>query len=258
MAEYPEIPTGSGKHPIPFIAIAANDVAGSTAFYARIFGWQTHAVTSDVTDAAPPAGPSVSLRAKTPDGSPGLVPFIGASDVHALLDRIVAGGGTIEHPPSSVPMAGTLARFADPSGTIYGLTGGVAGRLAPIPLPFGSKPKPPAGTICSIEMYSKDHTVTARFFNELFEWGTRQTMPQYLGFNPGAGVSGVFQSHTPSLPAVAYVYVADVAATLQEIEAAGGTRTTDPMSVPGMGTFGYFTDPSGTSMGLIGPDGTRL
>jgi hypothetical protein len=25
------------------------------------------------------------------------------------------------------------------------------------------------------------------------------------------------------------------------------------MSAPGLGTFGYFTDPSGTQMGLIGP-----
>jgi hypothetical protein len=46
-------------------------------------------------------------------------------------------------------------------------------------------------------MYAKDGTVTARFFNDLFEWGTRVTMPHYLGFNPGAGISGVFQSHSP-------------------------------------------------------------
>jgi predicted enzyme related to lactoylglutathione lyase len=253
MAEFSDVPTGSGKHPIPFVAISANDLAASTAFYGRTFGWQTHAVTPEITGAATPAGPNVSLRANTPDGFPGVVPFIGVPDVHAMLDRIVAGGGTIERAPWSVAMAGTLARFTDPSGTVYGLTGGVPGTLAPIPVPFGSNPRPPAGAICSIEMYSKDHTVTARFFNELFEWGTRETIPQYLGFNPGAGISGVFQSHTPSLPALAYIYVPDVAATLKEIEAAGGRRTADPMSAPGMGTFGYFTDPSGTHMGLIGP-----
>jgi predicted enzyme related to lactoylglutathione lyase len=78
-------------------------------------------------------------------------------------------------------------------------------------------------------------------------------MPQYLGFNPGGGISGVFQSHTPSAPAVAYVYVPDVAATLTAIDAAGGRRTADPMSAPGMGTFGYFVDPSGTHVWLIGP-----
>jgi predicted enzyme related to lactoylglutathione lyase len=78
-------------------------------------------------------------------------------------------------------------------------------------------------------------------------------MPQYLGFTPDGGISGVFQSHTPSLPAVAYIYVADVAAALTEIEAAGGRRMGEPMGLPGMATFGYFADPSGTHMGLMGP-----
>ena len=252
MAEYPDVPTGSGKHPIPFVSISASDLAASTAFYERIFGWQTHGVTPGIAGAATPAGPNVSLSANTPEGFAGMVPFIAVADVHAALDRIVAAGGTVDRAPWSAPTGGPLARFKDPSGTTYGLIGGVSATLAPIPVPFGANPKPPAGTICSIEMYSKDHTVTARFFNELFQWGTRETMPQYLGFNPGAGISGVFQSHTPSLPAVAYVHVADVAATLLEIESAGGTRTADPMSAPGLGTFGYFTDPSGSNLGLIG------
>jgi predicted enzyme related to lactoylglutathione lyase len=253
MAEYPVVPTGSGKHPIAFVAISADDLAGSTAFYGRIFGWRTHAVTPEITGAATPAGPNVLLRARTPDGFPGMVPFIGVADVRAMLARVVEGGGTIDDAAKSAPVAGTVARFRDPSGTLYGLTEGVPGPLAPIPVPFGANPKPPAGTICSVEMYSQDHTATARFFNELFEWGTRETMPQYLGFDPGGGIGGVFQSHTASLPAVAYIYVPDVPATLQQIEAAGGKRTADPMSAPGMGTFGYFSDPSGTQMGLIGP-----
>jgi uncharacterized protein len=252
MAEYPDVPSGSGKHPIAFVAISANDLAASTAFYARIFGWQTHEVMPEIAGAATPAGPNVSLRANPPDGVQSMVPFIGASDVSALLNRIVAAGGSVEREPWSVPTAGTLARFTDPAGTVYGLTGGVQGTLAPIPVPFGANPKPPAGTICSIEMFMRDEPVTARFFNDVFQWGTRPTSPQYLGFNPGAGISGVFQSHTPSLPAVAYVYVSDVAAMLNEIERAGGKRTAEPMSAPGMGTFGYFTDPSGTNMGLIG------
>jgi predicted enzyme related to lactoylglutathione lyase len=253
MVQYPDVPTGSGKHPIPFIALSANDLAASAAFYARLFGWRTHAVTPEITGAETPAGPNVSLRANTPEGFPGMVPFIGASDVRAMLDRIAVGGGMTERAPWSVPTAGTLARFADPSGTIYGLVDGVPDTLAAIPVPFGSNPKPPVGTICSIEMYSRDHTVTARFFNELFEWGTRETMPRYLGFDPGAGIGGVFQSHTPALPALAYVYVAHVPHMLNDIEAAGGRRMGDPMSAAGMGTFGYFTDPSGTTMGLIGP-----
>ncbi len=76
--------------------------------------------------------------------------------------------------------------------------------------------------------------------------------PEYTAFDPGAGVGGVFQSHTPTLPAVAYIFVAHVAEMLDAIDAAGGKRTSEAMSIPGLGCFGYFTDPSGTNMGLIG------
>ena len=90
------------------------------------------------------------------------------------------------------------------------------------------------------------------FYSKLFGWQTLATMPQYMAFDPGAGVAGIFQSHTPAMPAVAYIYAADVGSKLAEIEAAGGQRMGEPMRIPGTGCFGYFKDPSGTSMGLIG------
>ena len=123
---------------------------------------------------------------------------------------------------------------------------------ASMPVPFGENPKPPAGAICSLEMYAATGVAAAACFGEQFGWGTLETMPQYRSFDPGAGLGGVFQSHTPSPSALAYIYVTDVATKLNEIDAAGGRRTAEPMSAPGMGTFGYFTDPSGTNLGLIG------
>jgi len=52
---------------------------------------------------------------------------------------------------------------------------------------------------------------------------------------------------------VGYIYALDVKAALSDIEGAGGKRIGEPMSAPGMGTFGYFVDPSGSTLGLIGP-----
>lgn len=151
-------------------------------------------------------------------------------------------------------MFGKLARFKDPAGTIFGLTDAVSpGGTPHIPMPLGSNPKPPAGAICSLEMYAADGTAAANFFSGLFGWGTLATMSHYMAFDPGAGVGGVFQSHTPVTPAVVYIYAADVEAKLAEIESAGGKRLCEPMRMPGAGCFGYFKDPSDTSMGLIGP-----
>ena len=250
----PVVPAGNGKHPVPLVVISANDLAGSTAFYSALFGWQTHRLSAELTAVVAPAGPTVSLRSNIPTGFPGIVPYIGVPDVEEALSRVVAAGGTVERAMWTLPLVGTLARFKDLSGTIYGLMEATTpGQVPPMPWPLGSNPKPPPGTICSLEMYAADGAATARFFGELFGWGTLATMPQYIAFDPGAGVGGVFQSHTPAMPAVAYVYVADVGATLTALEAAGGTRMGEPMRMPGMGCFGYFTDPSGTSMGLIGP-----
>ena len=252
--EMPMVPAGNGKHPIPLVVLSANNLAGSTTFYSKLFGWQTHPMSAELTAVVAPAGPTVSLRSNIPDGFPGMVPYIGVSDVEAALARVVAAGGTVERAAWIVPMVGKLARFKDVSGTIYGLTEAMApGEMPRMPMPFGSNPKPPAGAICSLEMHAADGADAARFFSELFGWGMLATMPQYMAFDPGAGVAGVLQSHTPALPALAYIYVTDVGAKLSEIEAAGGTRMGEPMRIPGTGCFGYFKDPSGTRMGLIGP-----
>lgn len=252
--EMPPIPAGSGHHPVSMVVLSANDMTKSQSFYTRLFSWQLHSISPELTAAVTPAGPSVSLRANAPQGFQGMVPFIGVSNVEESLATIVNAGGTIEREPWNVPMAGTLARFTDPSGTVYGLSNGMPQvPVPPIPPPFGANPTPPEGTVCAIEMYARDAAITARFFGDTFAWGTLETMPQYLGFNPGAGIGGTFQSHTPAMPAVAYVYAANVAAKLDEIDAAGGKRMADAMAIAGVATFGYFTDPSGTSMGLIGP-----
>ena len=102
-------------------------------------------------------------------------------------------------------------------------------------------------------MHAANGAAAGCFFSDLFGWGSLETMPGYTAFDPGASVGGVFQTHTPGTPALAYIFADNVAEKLAEIEDAGGKRLGDPMSMPGFGSFGYFKDPSGTSMGLIGP-----
>jgi predicted enzyme related to lactoylglutathione lyase len=252
--EMPQVPRGKGEHPIALVVVTANNLAASGTFYSTVFGWQVQPFSAELAGMIAPGGPPAALRSNVPAGFPGMVPYIGVRDVDAMLSRVVAAGGTIERAAWKLPGVGTLARFRDPTGTIYGLTDALPpGGLPHVPMPVGSNPKPPAGAICSTEMHAADGAAAARFFGGLFGWGTLPTMPQYVAFDPGAGAGGVFQSHTPTLPALAYVYATDVEAKVIEIEAAGGKRMGDPMRMAGAGCFAYFQDPSGTSMGLIGP-----
>ena len=251
--DMPQAPAGTGQHPVSLVVISAKDLAASSAFYASLFGWPMMKMSAELSAVAVTSGPPIALRANVPEGFPGVVPFISVSNVDAMLTTVVSAGATIERAPWKIPMMGTLARFTDASGTVYGLTDAMSPTgTARIPMPFGSNPKPVPNTICSLEMYTANDAGPA-FFHEHFGWGTLPTMPAFVAFDPGAGIGGVFQSHTPALPAVAYIYVTDVKSTLDAIDAAGGARQGDAMSMPGMGTFGYFKDASGTSMGLIGP-----
>jgi predicted enzyme related to lactoylglutathione lyase len=252
--EMPQVPRGSGEHPIALVVVTANKLAASSTFYSKLFGWQAQPFSAELAGVIAPGGLPVALRSNVPTGFPGMVPYLGVRDVDAMLARVVAAGGTIERAAWRLPGIGKLARFKDATGTIYGLTDALPpGGLPHVPMPLGSNPKPPAGALCSIEMHADDGAAVGRFFGELFGWGTLATMPQYVAFDPGAGVGGVFQSHTPALPAVAYIYATDVEAKLAEIDAAGGKRVGEPARMPGAGSFGYFQDPSGTTMGLIGP-----
>lgn len=253
-ADMPQVPPGSGKHPIFMVVISANDLPASTAFYSKLLGCSVMPMGAEVSVLLPDSGPGITLRSNNPPGFPGVVPFIGVPKVEPALDQAVTAGATVEKAPWKLPMVGTLARFRDTSGTLWGLTDATAPlRPLHVPMPFGSNPKPPAGTVCSLEMYAADGAAAGKWFGGQFGWGSLATMEHYMAFDAGAGIGGVFQSHTPAAPAVAYVYVDDVVATIARIEASGGQRLGDPMAMPGMATFGYFKDPSGTTMGLIGP-----
>jgi len=161
------------------IVLSANDLAASSAFYSTVFGWQLHKLSPELATAALTSGPVVTLRANNPEGFQGMVPFIGTRNVAATMDAVVHAGGGVERAPWSVPMMGTLARVTDPAGTIYGLADALPpGAIPRIPIPFGDAPKPPDGTVCSLEMHAGDLDVAARFFGEHFGWGTQAMMPQ--------------------------------------------------------------------------------
>jgi predicted enzyme related to lactoylglutathione lyase len=253
-SEWPTAPRGTAKHPIALVVVTAKDLAKSREFYSTVFAWQLDTVSPDLVGGMAPGGQMIALRSNTPDGFPGMVPYIHTADVEATLQQCVQKGCTIERAPWSIPGVGQLARFKEPGGTIYGLTNSMPpGGLAHVPMPLGSNPKPPESALCSIEMYAADGPAAARFFSEMFSWGTLPTMPQYIAFDPGGGVGGVFQSHTRTETAVPYIYAANVEDKLAKLEAAGGKRLCDPMRLPDSpGCFGYFKDPSGTNMGLMG------
>jgi predicted enzyme related to lactoylglutathione lyase len=250
----PQVPAGSAEHPVCWLEIVTNDVAKSQAFYSGLFGWHIEAM-GDFVMFLLPDGPSGNFKTDAEPGMQGAIPHIYAKDMQAVLDKVAAHGGAVIEAPRAVGENGeATAMFKDAAGTVYGLVNAAPQLPVPhFPPIFGPGEKPAPGTICSLELYGGDFAKVREFFGGELGWGVLDTMPQYLMFDPGAGIGGVFQSHTAVTKSLAYIWVDDVKSTLTAIEAAGGKRMGEPMALPGFGTFGYFTDPAGTAMGLIGP-----
>jgi predicted enzyme related to lactoylglutathione lyase len=249
----PATPQGSGAHPLVWLEIAAPQMEASMAFYSSAFGWSMQSFGPSYCVFGTQGGLSGGLTTELGEGQQS-VAHIYAKDLEAAISALEAAGGSITHAPQQVMEYGKKGLFTDPAGTTYGLSDiwpGVA--VAHIPTVFGDGPKPPAGSLCSIELYGGDLAACKAFFEGVFGWGTLGTMPQYMAFDPGAGIAGVFQAHTAVAKSMPYIWVDDVQAAYEKLEAAGGKRMCEAMAMPGMGTFGYFTDPSGTAMGLIGP-----
>src|SRR3989442_723253 len=118
--EMPNVPGGSGEHPIALVVVTANNLAASGKFYSELFGWQLQPFSAELAGVVAPGGPTGALRSNAPAGFPGMVPYIRVPDVDEMLSRLVAAGGAIERAPWNLPGVGKLARFKAPTGTIYG------------------------------------------------------------------------------------------------------------------------------------------
>ena len=107
--------------------------------------------------------------------------------------------------------------------------------------------------IVHIEFKSSDFARTSAFYAKLFDWQTESNASNsYMKFDSSDGPSGgwvradLVQSPGP----IAYLVVDDLAAKLDEVEAAGGRVLVRTMPFAGGGEMGLFADPDGNVLGL--------
>ena len=107
--------------------------------------------------------------------------------------------------------------------------------------------------IVHIEFKSSDFARTSAFYAKLFDWQTESNASNsYMKFDSSDGPSGgwvradLVQSPGP----IAYLVVDDLAAKLDEVEAAGGRVLVRTMPFAGGGEIGLFADPDGNVLGL--------
>jgi len=111
---------GNGK--ICYIEMPATDIARSSEFYQKVFGWNIRK-RGDGNVAFDDAVGQVSgtwVHGRSPASEPGLLVYIMVDNAVATLDAIVANGGQIVQ-PIGADAPEITARFRDPGGNVIGL-----------------------------------------------------------------------------------------------------------------------------------------
>jgi predicted enzyme related to lactoylglutathione lyase len=107
---------------ICYLEMPASDIARSSDFYQRVFGWNIRK-RKDGSVAFDDGVNEVSgtwVRGRPPATAPGLLLYIMVDSVAKTIDAIVANGGEIVQPIGGDAPEIT-ARFRDPGGNVIGI-----------------------------------------------------------------------------------------------------------------------------------------
>ena len=107
---------------ICYIEMPATDIACSSEFYQKVFGWNIRK-RGDGSIAFDDGVGEVSgtwVLGRPPSGSPGLLFYVMVDSVEETLKKIVAGGGEVVQ-PLGMDAPEITARFRDPGGNVIGL-----------------------------------------------------------------------------------------------------------------------------------------
>jgi predicted enzyme related to lactoylglutathione lyase len=110
-----------------------------------------------------------------------------------------------------------------------------------------------AHPVVHFEIGCRDQAKTAHFFGELFGWQMqRNGLASTIDTGSQQGIPGQITSlgHEPQHYTMFYVEVEDIQACLDKAASLGGKTIVPPVKIP-TGTFAWFADPDGNTIGLL-------
>ncbi len=243
-----------------WIDLTTPDVAGATAFYRGLFGWETVDEYDDGTwiYANFTHGGEVvaGIGAQQPEMEgmpPQWATYVAVDDVDAATTRAEEAGGTVMLPTMDVMSAGRMAIVADPAGAVVCLW--EAGDH------IGSSKVNEPDTWAWNELMTRDVDAALEFGHAMFGWDYQALdmpgMTYHVVEGGDEGVAGImpmpdgFPEQVPNHWSV-YFLVADAEATLARARELGGTVTHGPDESP-VGILAGIHDPQGGSFSIMQP-----
>lgn len=255
--------------------LMAKDAHVAKAFYEAVVGWTIE------LDAVPTADPdtsygiignadggrtggilSISAEMEAQGARTAWLGYIGVDDCAATLDAVVARGGKVWMPLTTLDV-GTVALVSDASGAPFYI-------MTPTPPAGATGPstayaRETLGRCGWNELYSGDAAQAVTFYTELFGWSLPGSMDmgdfgtyQFVGRPDATGEDAAFGAIMPKPPHLPmphwnyYFRVADILAAKDLIEANGGKVVHGPMAVPGGEWIVSGQDPQGAFFSLVG------
>jgi predicted enzyme related to lactoylglutathione lyase len=108
--------------------------------------------------------------------------------------------------------------------------------------------------VVHFEIGCRDLEKTSEFYSKLFDWTISPMGPAAMISSGDKGISGHMTAlgHEPHQYTIFYVEVADIVEALKKAESLGGKKLVGPVPIP-TGSFAWFVDPGGNTVGLMQP-----
>jgi uncharacterized protein len=106
--------------------------------------------------------------------------------------------------------------------------------------------------VIHFEIGCSDRAKTQTFFGKLFDWQMQDAGPATMIGTGGIGGHITALGHEPHHYTIFYVQVDDVQGYLDKAGSLGGKTLVPPVDIP-TGTFAWFADPEGNTIGLFKP-----
>lgn len=251
---------------ICWVDLSSRNREAAARFYGAVFGWTHEALPSG---GGPPYGflkrhgRSVGgLGELSPEMQAAGVPpcwnlYVRVDDVAATLDRAVALGGAVAVPRMDAMGTGWLGYVADPDGATIALWQPVTHQ--------GAELRDEPGTLCWLELNTKDPARARAFYGALFGWSFQDLSVGGKGYTIiQAGTTGVggmmqIQPEWGDVPAhwLPYFGSPDCDDTAAVVRASGGRVVTGPMDIsPEHGRFVILADAQGAVFACHQPAAT--
>ena len=238
--------------------LVSADMSAARAFYGGMFDWGAEEVPGGSYAIFQKGGKDVAgLRALAPEQiAQGIPPcwvlYVAVASADEAAGQVPDFGGKVIAPPFDVPNIGRMAFIQDPSGGVIALWQAGAHH--------GAGLVDETGTLCWVELNTRDVDAARPFYKGLFGWSAAEMSmggSGYTIFSLGEKPVAGMMDMTGKVPAIVpphwlpYFAVDDCDGSLSRACGHGAQNLAGPMDVPGVGRFAVLKDPQGATFAVI-------